>query len=1467
MTNLKKKYFLGTALCVSIFACNSFALAAGDHQKVPTSAAHCLNNEIDDVDYKVDSLEFEGVAESFLDAQNIERDETGSFLNLSPSKSFDSLEGETDSVKVAKSYLLENDVLHRPINLSWDGKHYVVGEEASWCSDDSTLLKSDLLLMLSKIEWGTQSISSLVLKNSSVRNEQSGAKAHFNYWKKGKVVSELQDYWGSGLDATFDVGDFYFYKNPNVYELYFKKLLDMGILKKSDFSNSQFIKEYEQCVTDDKPAWLTGGIVTIENKGVFGQSFSYDNDSVDQKKPNYFGDSETLSVMDALRLIETFMRITEKDISETEAGIVTYKYGITYLSKFEEEDQRTLSFLIAKGVLDYDKDNFGLNLFGDATYADIYEVLYRVANPEARLDFSKIQLTDSENFWKAKGFCEETLALYSVDNPPIMRTVEAEVISTQSKGILNTVYAVSNSAKVYRIVKQFDKVNTFFYRGVELSELALKLNSGECSFHEVKSVAEKKVEVQGQGIKDVYEVIFEYKATSKESAINYVDGNFTSKITHKETYTLSALTKISIIGEDDSESSTTRMISQDVMRECFKDISIIEDKVLYNKRTGAQAVFLPESGYALVGNRVFSNSSLFITDTNDDVYYNLSVVMALLSNSDLEVLGKGSIFIWDLVSEHEATTHSATGGRLGSAYYLVATSLAGVDPDDLELEILEGEEDGKPMYYLYKLDSITNGVNTIYRKFSVKYQGNVYPVYVIVDWVFAAPDSEELNSYKMYQSGTITGDLTMNDALLALYTRPQDDKLGKWWDSNLGISNALANFIYGTRGVEYVKSGYLAPSLTVLVEDPENSHQGESDAMNGNLTSEVLNTLFTTRGFYLPSKYSQYVGGTTQNFWNSYFNSQVGCPSEFKTLAKITRRCQILLGWGDEEDGCSFGTSFYVTKNGVVYRNVEEDGRLSFDSTVSPKKITIRDRVDSEESVPVGGSVYTEGGKLQWKYLGMKTIAGKTYLQLYPMFDIIDKLDSNGESLNLSYTVPVYKSSKSGNKISWKHVKVGGQKLSDEMYTLYSQFFPDFTNYSSLLGEWNNSRFNFEYFSNDFFADSGVNVLNHTVSSSGAKKTFYYAGGTGAWKKYDATAGITAYAVPCFYLPASDFYTYQSDGKWTLGKGSLPALITKSNYFYSGLNNSIIDSMIAKSVGVSSVKVLPYGAELIIGDTVWTKKGAYWESNPIYDGRVASDATSNDSSRYQAMLCNVFTGMVVYCDDLAFNITNYFTCYGLAPVSGAETLGENACACLDANGVPSVYRNGSYSPLPCDGVATAVCIRMKIDDSFLVRPVDDTGKHWVACHSASESLVNGLNVPFFSESLSYDSGGLSRVTLGESYYHMTGMFNEKKDKSDIGYKTLFWEDLSTLILVIIICLVSYLAVMSYVSYFMLTQGMGRFFLEALVTKTENGKFKGVDVLKIMTFGIYSLDNDPSLMRVVVTSLVCFMIASICLGHL
>ena len=91
------------------------------------------------------------------------------------------------------------------------------------------------------------------------------------------------------------------------------------------------------------------------------------------------------------------MRLTEKNMTKTEANIITYKYGANALSGLAEKDTDTVSFLVAKGILNFEDEDFP-NYYSTFSTDSAYDLIYRFANKDARYDFSKVTLTDEESF-------------------------------------------------------------------------------------------------------------------------------------------------------------------------------------------------------------------------------------------------------------------------------------------------------------------------------------------------------------------------------------------------------------------------------------------------------------------------------------------------------------------------------------------------------------------------------------------------------------------------------------------------------------------------------------------------------------------------------------------------------------------------------------------------------------------------------------------------------------------------------------------------------------------------------------------------------------------------------------------------------------------------------------------------------------------------------------------------------------
>lgn len=147
-------------------------------------------------------------------------------------------------------------------------------------------------------------------------------------------------------------------------------------------------------------------------------------------RSGYFA-SEKMTKMEFYRYIYSFIGPSEKKMSDLEVDIINYKYGMQIDNLGTESDVYILKYLIALGVLDYTSVDDFQNLDETMSAGEFCTILYRVANKNARLDFSKIQLTDSEAQWQAQGFKSQSLALTTSDtmgDPYVYSSTEDEEI-------------------------------------------------------------------------------------------------------------------------------------------------------------------------------------------------------------------------------------------------------------------------------------------------------------------------------------------------------------------------------------------------------------------------------------------------------------------------------------------------------------------------------------------------------------------------------------------------------------------------------------------------------------------------------------------------------------------------------------------------------------------------------------------------------------------------------------------------------------------------------------------------------------------------------------------------------------------------------------------------------------------------------------------------------------------------------
>ena len=236
--------------------------------------------------------------------------------------------------------------------------------------------------------------------------------------------------------------DFLLYTPTDIIESYIQAAISRGVIPDltvlSDEAASKF---YDLSVSSTLPSWsgqvsahiahLNRGIkVTtdrVENATLYntlgksyvivdnGISLTINRSNLFRSDTGYFK-SEYMTKMDAYQMIYDMVYASEKKLSDLEADIVNYKYGLEFNGIAKDEDIEVIKYLIAKGILNYDGSDELEGLYQKITWDKFLPILYRVANKDARLDFSVIQLTDSEQSWRAKGFYPQSVSFMNVDD-------------------------------------------------------------------------------------------------------------------------------------------------------------------------------------------------------------------------------------------------------------------------------------------------------------------------------------------------------------------------------------------------------------------------------------------------------------------------------------------------------------------------------------------------------------------------------------------------------------------------------------------------------------------------------------------------------------------------------------------------------------------------------------------------------------------------------------------------------------------------------------------------------------------------------------------------------------------------------------------------------------------------------------------------------------------------------------------
>lgn len=1509
-----------------------------------TGAVHCVNNEVDSIDYKISWEEFEKAAQklknkympglekdmtesvfgsdrqqnthdySYLydDADKLEKENAGSndseleMLDISVS------EGERDDddiLKKAVGYLIQNDYWTPPGWLTWDPDEQVFSFQPrrdTWQKASKTFLKSDLVMMLSKIVYGVQRSKPLVWRGyTDIDDKKCFETGTLDVIQVPDAYDLVHDDNGDRYhySATSVNGDIFVYWSPNVYELYINHAVKSGLVEKPEkWSGSVGNSGVQFC----------GSLQSSVGGGVLGSTIAVGSRKITERRPSFYGAKEHMTLLNALRLVENFMRVNDDDMSQAEEQIVRYKLNLYMLDDLDEEDKSTMTYLIAKGVVDYTNANLIGDLHKEAKYANLLPVVYRVANKKARLDFSEIQLTDSDKQWQAEGFYEQVMPVSECSQEPYcpasrvagVSEVEEEAYSEQLSSLAFSqtaekqrlfLFPISVSAKStnkrnkkYEVVKTVDKVNTYTYKGVKVSKL-FKLLQGSGSGKsekipkELDEIKEMTVEYNGSDL-DVYELKFSIESSSERDAILAIDNTFKlKKIISGKKKMLSCVTRINT---DSGEQIT--MVSQDSLKQSFSRISVLEDKVLLNTQTGAMAYLSEEQNFALVGNSVITSEyAVICSSKGGEVYYNLDVLLSIMPEAYVQYIGSAAnIIVYDILAEkavsYSTSLTNAVDNPLKAVYVKAAateTKTVGNEEDSLSgaLEIMDDSyslKKSEKVCHLIKLSSVSSGISMLSKDFSVQDGDDVYTGTVIVDWKYVVPSIDDFNASEWYEESVRSDSLTYQEAVTNLTTPPKDLNVSKnktavtslqqWWESNYGMSNALCNFMYGTSGKSYVSSGYLAPSVTLLIDDRDFLSK------NASVQNRILKCVFQDK-VLLGDDYIKYNGGKQGAFWKTFYgfaslgssgNVYPGLDMNVQSLAASERTFSVYTKTTKKKSNASkvgdcYGIKYFVSDSGAVYLNLASDKtRFSYrtDADGMIKALTINTRRQN---------VFRVGGNTSVKYGGTKLI----YLATSngTMNFLPSEVTSGGSTA--AFATKGYVKYGKGGRIQYVPVDSGGEYPSDaEVRKLWlekegaitgedpvtllgSKRLASISGPQYLFGK--SSRL--QGLSNGDYIYDGKYVYQYS-RESGELPDFDRVDDAGALKRMSRDRE-TVYGVFYYRFPVGSYFIAKTSNGPALCKGSVCASLNYVNVEYASLNSQLIESKLSDVQGIRSAGTLGKGMKLLIGDTVWVKSGDYWLSQPIKSGEAASRIITDGSA--DAAKSILFGTMPVKCSGIEYPLANYVKEISLGKAKGSKMVKKLGILCMqDGKSGMYVYKNGKYKPADIKTGVQYVSLAVSLDKELLVRPLDAAGSTWTVVYRANIGMESSDQYPFFDGGLSFSKSRQASTQITSSQFSPSAAFLSIKHKFTEEFHKVLLGDFWSLLWLVLLSTASYMIVMSWFCYGVLTMGVGRMGFEALAMRDSSGKKRGIDVIKIFTFGIYSLDSDPPLQRIVTVTFVC-----------
>lgn len=1283
------------------------------------------------------------------------------------------------------------------VTVSEEGSKTVIPENNGAVVDLSQqlqpMMKSDFLMNMYKALYGPICSRSVQYNTKSVRSgrvmesDEDYVPDVDNYYQDSKTGQTVSAHYEStGWD--FSEGDYYFAVTSNVKELYFKELIDMGVLDLQELSvnpECTFLEEYQKYSSgsEDYPVWdtmkpsynafgmriqqltsLQEWSTYNEEQCPWGQGYTmtegpnysreYDEygnlilqyltpggEEYSTLSPNrnfrFFGANESITGIEALRYVEKLLRIDE-DMTETEAQIIAYKYGVNYLNRVNDEDRTMLTYLVAKGIISFEDENDFSSLYVELTNEFAFRILYRLANESARTTFKEVQLTDSDNFWIKQGYGQNNLKFVV----PVRSNDQIEVPNVYTTEIEDTNVAYNQPNRIERMFSHIFGAKEAYAAEGDHTFVITKTYSGDPDKLLYKGYSLSYLKEAGGrnwqcpsflGYDDRTGVIqFEIKATDEYIAALAVDSNlsYDGAVGAGSTKVMN-VAGVSKVKASDNNTEIT-LIPATSLKDISNELIVVQDKLLKNSKTNTTAVLLPNSKMALVGNQVIRSDSVMLKSVDGTVYYDLEVIKSLLSQAYTSTLDQSVIYAGNSLQEVVTPVYID-----GNTTAVAKTYTARINSRALKV----GREDNtiemeEQMYYNLTLASQGKN-NIIYnytgdRSSSGTNNAISNSITVIVDFEYVLPRNNNVFTEEVIQALTkkslLSNDLTIKDVNTLLMKRPDVSNggtkaLADWWDSNVYLSNAITQVIYGASdGAGYVQCGYLVPNIYFLYKDDDVSKQ---------LIKSFLNEV----DGYLPASYkSNYVDKVTEiatsdiakllpdgpKFSRTMYNNATGNSSRdmWKQLNE-NRRIYLCKGEGIENGSVSYlgdklnGGNFVITASGSVYRAVDDDLTVQYSQTTSAtnpykNKLIFTDKVsgnNTDKANLVEGLTCTRDG-IPFTYIGMDG-SFMRFVRRTPTVGYAYYLDISGRDTDNTYRDFKIHALMSETNLSEDKGEVDYQETA-KMFQYSSDGNNKCRDYNTMLMEnklWDNTS---EYAKATIADYISSNAYDAFVGNDGNKIMFNDRGEVGSIgeSSYDTTSQLASGRVP-----DSTYLGKQSDKKrfsrvdiWSVngrqianGHGYNPVkaaglmvmevssnffkvnankeivetneleILNQTSVYPSSINQGMMDAMISSEVEAKRIGDLAIGDYLYINGSLYYKTGqSEFTSFPIVDETLLH---SIDKTILSGNTDNIEKDITAYINTIPVNVR------GLGVMSSLGAYVKSADLSYFSKNIQNAYKN------------------------------------------------------------------------------------------------------------------------------------------------------------------------------------------------